>query len=317
MKAAATARPGGEAMENYLTEFLDYLQTEKNAARNTIASYQFDLKRYIDFLALREINALPHLAPRDIRAFLVELSALGYATTSIGRQLAAIRMFHRYLSGEKYCETDPAADITLPRRSQKLPQVLDIADIERVLEQPDTTAALGERDRALLEFLYATGARVSEAAELSLNDLFLPQSFVRIFGKGRKERLVPMGGIAIAWLERYLAQTRPGLARGRRTQEKVFLNSRGGKLSRMGIWKILRGYLEAAEIDKPASPHTLRHSFATHLLEGGADLRAVQEMLGHASLATTQIYTHLDRAYLKEVHRQFHPRERQLETQSP
>ncbi len=296
-------------MQDYLTEFLDYLQAEKNAARNTIASYRFDLERYLSFLAHRGIEALPRTAPQDIRAFLVELSSMGYATSSIGRQLAAIRMFHRYLAGEKYCESDPSAHISLPRQSQKLPQVLDIAEIECVLERPDTTTALGMRDRALLEFLYATGARVSEAIILSLSDLFLRQSFVRIFGKGSKERLVPIGGIAIEWLNRYLAQVRPALARGRRTQEKVFLNRRGGMLSRMGVWKILRRYLAEAEISKPASPHTLRHSFATHLLEGGADLRAVQEMLGHASLATTQIYTHLDRAYLKEVHRQFHPRE--------
>ncbi|MGH7493449.1 MAG: site-specific tyrosine recombinase XerD [bacterium] len=300
-------------MQDYLTEFLDYLQTEKNAARNTIISYQFDLKRYLDFLARREIHVLSALAPQDIRALLAELSAVGYATTSIGRQLAAIRMFHRYLTGEKYCERDPSANISMPRQSQKLPQVLDIAEIERLLEQPDGDENLGIRDRALLEFLYATGARVSEAIESSLGDLYLRQSFVRLFGKGSKERLVPIGGIAIEWLNRYLEHVRPALARGRRTQEKVFLNGRGGKLSRMGVWKILHRYLEQAGIGKPASPHTLRHSFATHLLEGGADLRAVQEMLGHASLATTQIYTHLDRAYLKEVHRQFHPRERQYE----
>lgn len=300
-------------MQNYLTEFLDYLQTEKNAARNTISSYQFDLRRYLDFLARREIHSPSRIAPQDVRALLVELTGLGYATTSIGRQLAAIRMFHRYLAGEKYCEADPSATVSLPRQSQKLPQVLEVAEIERVLAQPEVETPLGRRDRALLEFLYATGARVSEAIELGLGDLFLRQSFVRIFGKGRKERLVPIGGIAIEWLNRYLEQVRPALAKGRRTQEKVFLNNRGGRLSRMGVWKILRRHFAAAEIAKPASPHTIRHSFATHLLEGGADLRAVQEMLGHASLATTQIYTHLDRAYLKEVHRQFHPRERGFE----
>jgi integrase/recombinase XerD len=300
-------------MEEYLTEFLDYLQTEKNAARNTIASYQFDLKRYLDFLSSHNVQLLSRIAPQDIRAFLVELSGVGYATTSIGRQLAAIRMFHRYLTGEKYCEADPSANISVPRQSQKLPHVLSIAEIERLLEQPDGEEKLGIRDRALLEFLYATGARVSEAITASLGDLFLKQSFVRLLGKGSKERLVPIGGIAIEWLNRYLEHVRPSLAARRRTLERVFLNRRGGGLSRMGVWKILRRYLEESGIDRPASPHTLRHSFATHLLEGGADLRAVQEMLGHASLATTQIYTHLDRAYLKEVHRQFHPRERQFE----
>ncbi len=300
-------------MQEYVQEFLDYLRSEKNVAANTVSSYTFDLRHYTQFLAARGLQTPQRIAPVDIQAFLAELTRLGYATTSIGRQLAAIRMFHRYLAGEKYCESDPSENIFLPRQSQKLPHVLDIPEIERMLAQPDVATPLGVRDRALLEFLYATGARVSEATALSLNDLFLAQHFVRIFGKGAKERLVPIGEIAITWLNTYLAEARVLLGRKRRTQEKVFLNKNGGKLSRMGVWIILRRHVEAAGITKQASPHTLRHSFATHLLEGGADLRAVQEMLGHANLGTTQIYTHLDRAYLKEVHRQFHPRERQFE----
>ncbi|MDZ7266359.1 MAG: site-specific tyrosine recombinase XerD [candidate division KSB1 bacterium] len=301
------------ALGNYLAEFLDYLRAEKHLAKNTIISYGFDLRRYTAFLAERGITTPNQVTVGDIRTLLAELTQLGLATTSIGRQLAAIRMFHRYLVGEKYCDHDPAEPISLPRQSQKVPRVLDITDIEQLLRQPDVSTALGVRDRALLEFLYATGARVSEAVELGMDDLFLAQRFVRLFGKGQKERLVPIGEVAVKWLQEYFTHIRPRLIRRRRMQEKVFVNARGGKLSRMGVWKILRGHLQAAGITKPASPHTIRHSFATHLLEGGADLRAVQEMLGHASLATTQIYTHLDRAYLKEVHRQFHPRERHFE----
>ncbi|NUO83611.1 site-specific tyrosine recombinase XerD [candidate division KSB1 bacterium] len=300
-------------MQEYVQEFLDYIRSEKNVAANTVSSYSFDLRNYSQFLAARDIQSPQQVTPVEIRAFLTELTRLGYATTSIGRQLAALRMFHRYLAGEKYCANDPSENISIPRQSQKLPHVLDIHEIEAVLAQPDVATKLGMRDRALLEFLYATGARVSEATELSLSDLFLAEHFVRIFGKGSKERLVPIGEIAITWLNAYLAQARPLLARQRRTQEKVFLNKNGGKISRLAIWSILRRHVKAAGITKQASPHTLRHSFATHLLEGGADLRAVQEMLGHANLGTTQIYTHLDRAYLKEVHRQFHPRERQFE----
>ncbi len=300
-------------MQEYVQEFLDYIRSEKNVAANTVASYSFDLRNYSQFLAARDIQSPQQVTPVEIRAFLTELTRLGYATTSIGRQLAALRMFHRYLAGEKYCANDPSENISIPRQSQKLPHVLDIHEIEAVLAQPDVSTKLGMRDRALLEFLYATGARVSEATELSMGDLFLTEHFVRIFGKGSKERLVPIGEIAVTWLNAYLAQARPLLARQRRTQEKVFLNKNGGKISRLAIWSILRRHVKAAGITKQASPHTLRHSFATHLLEGGADLRAVQEMLGHANLGTTQIYTHLDRAYLKEVHRQFHPRERQFE----
>jgi integrase/recombinase XerD len=300
-------------MQDSVQEFLDYLRSEKNVAANTVSSYTFDLRNYSQFLAGRDILTPQQVKPEDIKAFLAELTRLGYATTSIGRQLAAIRMFHRYLAGEKYCATDPGENISLPRQSQKLPHVLDIPEIEKLLEQPDVSTTLGLRDRAVLEFLYATGARVSEVTGLGLNDLFLRQNFVRVFGKGAKERLVPIGEIAIMWLNKYIEEARPLLGRKRRTQEKVFLNHHGGKISRMGVWIILRRHVEAAGITKQASPHTLRHSFATHMLEGGADLRAVQEMLGHANLGTTQIYTHLDRAYLKEVHRQFHPRERQFD----
>lgn len=296
----------------YVEEFLDYLRAEKNVAPNTVESYGFDLRRYLQFLTAQDLNLPAQITSQHVRQFLTELVLAEYATTSVARQLSAIRMFHRYLLGERYCENDPTVALALPRRSQKLPHVLNIPEIEQLLAQPEVNTPLGLRDRALLEFGYATGARVSEIIGVKLDDLFLDDRFVRIFGKGSKERLVPVGDVAIYWISKYLEAVRPALARGRATQSVLFLNGRGGKLSRMGFWKILRRYLDAAKIKQHASPHTLRHSFATHLLEGGADLRAVQEMLGHASLTTTQIYTHLDRAYLKEVHRQFHPREREF-----
>jgi len=300
----------------YADEFLDYLRAEKNVAQNTVESYGFDLRRYLQFLDEQEINAPAQITSQHVRQFLTELVLAEYAATSVARQLSAVRMFHRYLIGERYCENDPTVALTLPRRAQKLPNVLNIHEIEQLLVQPETGTSLGLRDRALLEFGYATGARVSEIIGVKLDDVFLDERFVRIFGKGSKERLVPIGDVAIFWMIKYLETIRPTLAAGRSTQSVLFLNGRGGKLSRMGFWKILRRYLDQAKLPKHASPHTLRHSFATHLLEGGADLRAVQEMLGHANLTTTQIYTHLDRAYLKEVHRQFHPREKEFAAKS-
>jgi integrase/recombinase XerD len=299
-------------LELYVDEFLDYLRAEKNVAKNTVDSYAFDLQRYVRFLAEEDLGTPAQVSGHHVRALLTELVRTGYASASVARQLSAIRMFHRYLCGEQYCQSDPTFAISLPRLAQKLPTVLTIHEVERLLAQPQASTPLGLRDRALLEFAYATGTRVSEIIGLKLSDLFLDERFVRIFGKGSKERLVPIGDVAVQWVQRYMETVRPALARGRRTQEVVFLNARGGKLSRMGFWKILRRYLDQIKLAKQASPHTLRHSFATHLLEGGADLRAVQEMLGHANLTTTQIYTHLDRSYLKEVHRQFHPREREF-----
>jgi len=300
----------------YAEEFLDYLRAEKNVAQNTVASYGFDLRRYLQFLTEQKINRPAQITAQHVRQFLTELVLAEYAAASVARQLSAIRMFHRYLIGERYCENDPTVATTLPRRAQKLPNVLSIHEIEQLLAQPEVGTPLGLRDRALLEFGYATGARVSEITGVKLDDLFLDERFVRIFGKGSKERLAPIGEVAVYWLIKYAENVRPALTRGRRTESILFLNGRGGKLSRMGFWKILRRYLDQANLKKHASPHTLRHSFATHLLEGGADLRAVQEMLGHANLTTTQIYTHLDRAYLKEVHRQFHPREKEFAAKS-
>ena len=301
-----------DAGHELVAEFLDYLQTERNMARNTVLSYRIDLTRYVDFLHHRNISHPSQSSPADIRALLKELSEAGYAATSIARLLTAIRMFHRYLVGEQYADKDPAATLSFPKKIQRLPGVLEIHEIERLLEAPNLETPLGLRDRALLEFLYATGVRVSELTSVRLSDYYPNEAWVRVIGKGNRERLVPIGEQAIEWVEKYVREVRPRLLNKKRKTDYLFLNFRGGKLSRISFWRILKAYVRAAEISKRISPHTLRHSFATHLLEGGADLRAVQEMLGHVSIVTTQIYTHLDRAFLKEVHRQFHPRERQV-----
>lgn len=307
---AAGRHPAHELME----EFLDYLQTERNVARNTVLSYRLDLTRYLHYLEHRHVASPAHVSPADIRGLLRELSEMGYATASIARLLTAIRMFHRYLVGEQYASADPAAALSFPKRGRRLPAVLEVNEVERLLEATDPTTPLGLRDRALLEFLYATGVRVSELIGVRLSDYFAREAWVRIIGKGNKERLVPIGEQAIDWVGRYLREARPRLVSKKRHCDSLFLNRRGRALSRMGFWKILQSHARAAKLSKKISPHTLRHTFATHLLEGGADLRAVQEMLGHASIVTTEIYTHLDRAYLKEAHRQFHPRERHAES---
>jgi integrase/recombinase XerD len=299
------------AAHELVAEFLDYLQTERNMARNTVLSYRIDLIRYVDFLRQRNIPHPSQSTSSDIRALLKELGEAEYASTSIARLLTAIRMFHRYLVGEQYAAADPATTITFPKQTHRLPQVLEIPEVERLLEAPDLESPLGLRDRALLEFLYATGVRVSELTSIRLSDYYPTEAWVRVIGKGNRERLVPIGEQAIEWVEKYIREVRPQLLNAKRKTDYLFLNFRGGGLSRVGFWKILKAHARAAEISKRISPHTLRHSFATHLLEGGADLRAVQEMLGHVSIVTTQIYTHLDRAFLREVHRQFHPRERQ------
>ncbi|MDZ7260898.1 MAG: tyrosine recombinase XerD, partial [candidate division KSB1 bacterium] len=245
------------------------------------------------------------------------LRDVGLAPSSMARNLSAIRMFHRFLMGENITYRDPTETILLPKLSKRLPTVLDIWEVEKLLEQPDVSQPLGLRDRALLEFLYATGVRASELISLKQSQLFFPQGFVRVFGKGAKERMVPIGEQAIFYVQHYQNTTRMVLAQRGLSTDVLFLNRRGQPLSRMGLWKILRFYVLKAGIAKSVSPHTLRHSFATHLLEGGADLRAVQEMLGHADISTTQIYTHLDREYLKEVHRRFHPREKYASKYKP
>ncbi len=292
-----------------ISEFLSYLAAERNLAKNTISAYDRDLMHYQSWLLSIEIFQLKKIERNHILQFLNALEKLHLTEASIARKCSAIRMFHRYILTENYCDTDPADLVSYKRKKQSLPDVLDIAEIEAVIDSIDASSPLGLRDLALVEFLYGTGCRISEALDFERADFYAEDHFVRLTGKGRKSRLVPVGEVAILAMLNYLRFGRPALANPLISQDVFFLNNRGRKLSRMGAWKIIRKYLDAAHIEKHASPHTFRHSFATHLLEGGADLRAVQEMLGHANISTTQLYTHIDRSYLHTVIRDFHPLE--------
>ena len=297
-------------MNQHLTEFLNYLQIDRNAAQNTISAYENDLNRYLSFLTNRGITKLSQVEPSAVVDFRNLLYDLGLAASSCARNLSSLRMFHRFLIRENYLDADPTTNLSFPNKPKNLPDTLDQSEIDLILSQPDASETKGLRDKAMLEFLYAAGLRVSELLAIETSNLFFENGFIRVIGKGSKERIVPIGEQAIHFTNRYLEEGRPKLKKYAESGNVVFLNSRGTRMSRMGFWKILRSYVVATGIKKRVSPHTFRHSFATHLLEGGADLRAVQEMLGHSDISSTQIYTHLDHEYLKEVHRTFHPREK-------
>lgn len=296
-------------MKHLLEQFLDYLSIEQNLSFNTIDSYRNDLRRYLEFVTSeRKFSDLNQITSKDVSAFIHLLNSLGLSPKSISRNLSAIRTFHKYLMNEDILEDDPAENIDMPKLPKTLPSVLEIAEVEKILEQPDTLEHLGIRDRTMLELIYACGLRISELLSLKQNDIRTDAGFLRVFGKGSKERMIPVGEVAMNWILVYQEKVRPHLLGKQASDDVLFLNSRGKKMSRMGFWKILKRYTDMAGIKKEVTPHTFRHSFATHLLEGGADLRVVQELLGHSDISTTQIYTHIDREYLKEVHKTFHPR---------
>jgi integrase/recombinase XerD len=299
-------------MKHYGEEYLHYLALEKNASPNTIASYRIDIGRYVEFLAGLGIQMPGAVSEEHALRFLTSLREQGLAPRSITRTCSAIRGFHRFLVGNGITGNNPTEAIDRPKLTHALPDVLTREEIEAILVQPSPSTRdprnLWIRDRAVLETLYATGIRVSELTALRQTDVLAEDHIVRVFGKGRKERLVPIGSSALAWITRYRTDCRVLLLRRSQSQDALFLNARGKPITRMAIWKIVQTYAARAGVTKEVHPHTFRHSFATHLLEGGADLRAVQEMLGHSDISTTQIYTHIDREYLKEVHRTFHPR---------
>lgn len=295
-------------MKNHLQSYINFLQLEKNASANTIASYKLDLKRYIGFLESLSVVSLEKIKSTHISKFLRMLDDVGLAPRSISRNLSSVKMFHKYLVGEGATTIDPTFNTDTPKLSKTLPDVLSQDEVEAILTQPNTAERLGIRDKAILETMYATGMRVSELTALKQSNVYASEGVVRVFGKGSKERLVPIGHSALDWIKKYTHDARSQLSKKGNGQDAVFLNVRGKPLSRMAIWNIVRTYTLKSGIKKEVHPHTFRHSFATHLLEGGADLRAVQEMLGHSDISTTQIYTHIDREYLKEVHRTFHPR---------
>ncbi|KOR95122.1 site-specific tyrosine recombinase XerD [Geobacillus stearothermophilus] len=297
-------------MEYELKDFLHYLTVERNLAHNTIVSYERDLKKYVRYLCqVEQLQAWGEVERLHILHFLKFLSEQGQSARTIARHLASIRSFHQFLLREKIAAQDPTVHIETPQFERTLPKVLSVEEVEALLAAPQVSTPFGLRDKAMLELLYATGMRVSELVQLNLSDVHLTMGFVRCYGKGRKERIVPIGRMAIEALAHYLERGRPQLVNlRRRATEALFLNHYGQRLTRQGFWKILKRLAKEAGIEKELTPHTLRHSFATHLLENGADLRAVQELLGHADISTTQMYTHVTKTRLKDVYKQYHPR---------
>jgi integrase/recombinase XerD len=291
----------------WVEAFEDFLSLESGNSSHTVQSYSRDVRRLATYAASQGVSQPADVSPTLLREFIYHLKDLGMAATSIRRQISAIRTYYKFLIGEGRADADPSAQLGAPKAWRKLPQVLTVAEVEQLLSAPNPDEPLAWRDRSLLEVGYATGVRVSELVGLGTADMWFDEALIRVFGKGAKERLVPIGRRALGAAAVYSREVRPGLDRGQ-SEGRFFLNSRGRPLTRVGAWGIIKKCAVRAGIKKQVSPHTLRHTFATHLLEGGADLRAVQEMLGHADLATTQIYTHVDRDYLRSVHRMHHPR---------
>ena len=290
-----------------MEQFHDYLTFERGLSQRTVSAYQRDLRRWAACMKRQGVDEPRAVTVALLRAWVFELKDSGLAATSIRRAQSAVRTYFGFLLAEGAIEIDPTDRLDTPNVKRKLPDFLSRAETDRLLETPDPDHPLHWRDRAILEFLYATGVRVTELVELPIASLDLDEGFATVFGKGAKERLVPIGTPALRALGRYLRDVRPELDQGQ-GNGRVFLNARGRPIRRESIWAIVKEAARRAGITKKVSPHTLRHSFATHLVEGGADLAAVQELLGHADISTTQIYTHLDRAYLREVHRKYHPR---------
>ena len=290
-----------------LDGFSDFLTLEQGASARTNEAYHRDVARAAEFATVHGAPSPVDVTARLLRDYVYHLKDLGLSPASIRRNISALRTYYRFLLADGVVVRDPTERLETPKRWRTLPDVLTQAEVETLLAAPSLDDPLYFRDRAMLELAYGAGLRVSEWITLAVRDVMLDEGLLRVFGKGSKERLVPIGRQAIGATAVYLRELRPRLERGE-GKGIAFLNARGTPLTRMGAWKILKRYVERAGIGKHVSPHTLRHSFATHLLEGGADLRAVQEMLGHADISTTQIYTHVDREYLRSVHRQFHPR---------
>jgi integrase/recombinase XerD len=296
--------------------YLDHLAVERGLSQNTLLAYRQDLRRYVDFLGRREIRRAENVDGVTIRAFVASLSAsthgpsdAPYRATSVARALSSVRSFHRFLVREGVVDHDPTAGVSQPRLPRSLPRPLPVEDVRRLLEAPDVETPAGIRDRAILELLYGSGLRISELTGLDVDDVDLEEASVRVLGKGGKEREVPLGSFAADAVRAYLTRGRPALASGT-TRGALFLNARGGRLSRQSCARVLTAYVRRAGIDRRVTLHTLRHSFATHLLEGGADVRVVQELLGHASVGTTQIYTLVTEQHLREVYETSHPRAR-------
>lgn len=294
-------------MDRHMKDFISYLAVERGLAVNTVTSYALDLKQFKNFCLQRQIKDIKNLDRAIITNYILDLKKKGRSNATIARQMAALKLFSRYLVDEGWLEGEPTENMESPGVKKKLPAVLDQDQVARLLEQPRVGNTPGLRDKAMLELMYATGMRVSELLSLDINHVDCEHGYVRCMGKGSKERIVPVGTMAATYLSEYLRRGRAKIKISS-NQKALFLNMRGKRLTRQGFWKILKKHARAAGIDIEITPHTLRHSFATHLLENGADLRSVQEMLGHADITTTQIYTHLTDTRLRDEFKKYHPR---------
>ena len=294
-------------MDTHFQDYLTMLRVERNLSPCTLEAYQRDLKHYLSFIVDKDIISLSNISQMHIREYIRSLNEKGLAASSIARIFSSIRSYHKFLSAENYVNENPTLILTSPKAPKKLPHVLMEEEISAIINAVVETFQYAKRDKAIIEMLYSCGLRVSELCALSLNNLYLNDDMIRIMGKGSKERLLPVGGRAKNFLNDYLIHCRPGIQKDKGSSS-VFLSRNGNPLTRAMINNILRKWSQVAGITKSVSPHTLRHSFATHLLEGGADLRFVQALLGHSDISTTQIYTHLDKHHLKEVYQTHHPR---------
>ncbi|MCI2930274.1 MULTISPECIES: site-specific tyrosine recombinase XerD [Staphylococcus] len=294
-------------METIIEEYLKFIQIEKGLSENTIGAYRRDLKKYQLYMQEQKIAHIDFIDRQTIQECLGSLIDQGASAKSIARFISTIRSFHQFALREKYAAKDPTVLIETPKHEKKLPDVLDVEEVIQLLETPDLTKNNGYRDRTILELLYATGMRVTELIQIEIDDVNLIMGFVKVFGKGNKERIIPLGDTVIEYLDTYINNVRSQLLK-KTVTNVLFLNLHGRPLTRQGIWKLIKQYGLRANINKTLTPHTLRHSFATHLLENGADLRAVQEMLGHSDISTTQLYTHVSKTQIRQMYNQFHPR---------
>ena len=302
------------ALDDARDDYLNHVRAERGLSANTVAAYRRDLARYLGFLAQRGVTTVGEVTPVEVTEFVRGLSE-SQARSSVARHVVSVRTFHQFCAEEGLAESNPAVEVSPPKLEQRLPKALTVDEVSRILDAPDRTEVAGLRDAALLELLYGTGARVSEICGLDVDDLATaltePDAGIRLFGKGGKERVVPLGSYAAKAVSDYLVRARPAFAQAaKRHTPALLLNQRGARLSRQSAWAVIQRAAEKAHVTADVSPHSLRHSFATHLLDGGADLRVVQELLGHSSVATTQIYTLVTIEHLREVHAAAHPRAR-------
>lgn len=294
---------------NPVEEYLMYLKIERDLADNSIESYRRDIKHYVQFLEKEKIYDWDEIDRYVIVLFLQRLKEDGKSDNSIIRMTSSLRQFHQFLRQEKVTDKDVMQSVDTPKKAETLPKVMSMKEVDKLLETPDTENEIGLRDRAILEVMYATGLRISELINLKMDELHLTMGFIQTIGKGNKERILPIGGMAIQYLNEYLEDSRPLFeSRANEVSSYVFLNSRGKGLSRQGVWKNIKKTVQMAGIKQNVTPHMIRHSFATHLLENGADLRIVQELLGHSDISTTQIYTHITKARMKNIYKEYHPR---------